>query len=69
MSSFFWNRFHEHIMSPTTLPNNGCKCKMCQVKKENDSSKYLDVTTSNEFVKESRFSYVRPVDAATRLIV
>ena len=27
------------------------------------------MTTSNDFVKEYRFSYIRPVDGATRLIV
>ena len=69
MSSFFWNRVHELIISSTTLPNNGCNYKICQVKQDNDSSKYLDMTTSNDFVKEYRFSYIRPVDGATRLIV
>ena len=32
MSLFFWDRAHEHITSSTTLPNNGCKYKICQVK-------------------------------------
>ena len=40
-----------------------------QVKQDNDPLKYLDMKTSNAFVKESRFSYIRPVDGATRLIV
>ena len=64
ISSFSWNRVHEYIISFTTLPNNGCKYKICQVKKENDSSRYLDVTASNAYVKESRFCYIRPVDGA-----
>ena len=65
----FCNRFHEYIISSKTLPSNGCKYKICQVKQDNDSSKYLDVTSSNAFVKEPRFSYIRPVNGATRLIV
>ena len=47
MSPFFWDRVHEYITSSTTLPNNGCKYKICQVKEDNDSSKYLDVKSSN----------------------
>ena len=69
MSSFFWDRVHEYITSSTTLPNNGCKYKSYQVKENNDSSKYLDMKSSNVFVKESRFSYIRPVDVTPRLIV
>ena len=69
MRLFFWDRVHEHITSSTTLPNNGYKYNICQVKEKNDSSKYVDVNSSNVFVKESRFSYIRPVDGATRLIV
>ena len=65
----FWNRIHGYTISSTILPNNGCKYKICQVKKENDSSKCLDMTTLNAFVKESRFIYIRPVDGATRLVV
>ena len=46
------------------------KYNICQVKDNNESSKYFDVTPSRiMFVKESRFSYIRPVDGATRLIV
>ena len=69
MSSIFWNRVHEYIISSTALANNWCKYKICQVKQDNDSSLYLDAKTSNDFVKESRFSYIRPIDGATRLIV
>ena len=69
MSSFFWDRVHEHITSSITLSNNGCKYKICQVKENNNSSKYLNVKTSNTFAKKSRFSYTRPVDGVTRLIV
>ena len=65
----FWERVHEHIASSTTLPNNWCKYNICQVKENNVSSKYIDVKSSDVFVKESRFSYIRPVDGATRLIV
>ena len=67
--SIFWDQVHEHITSSTTLPNNRCKYKICHIKENNDSSKYLDVKSSNIFVKESRFSYIRPVDGDTRLIV
>ena len=69
MSPFFWKRVLEHITSSTSLPNNGCKYNICQVKENNDSSKYIDVKSSKVFVKESRFSYIRLVDEATRLIV
>ena len=31
--------------------------------------KILDLKTSSAFVKYSRFSYIRPVDGATRLMV
>ena len=69
MSPGFWKIFHEHIISSTSLPNNGCKYNICQVKDDNESSKYIDEKTLQVFVKESRFSYIRPVDGATRLIV
>ena len=63
MNPSFWNRVHEHIISSTTLQNNGFnKYNICQVKDDNESSKYIDETTSQVFVKESRFSYIRPVD-------
>ena len=50
MSPFFWERVHEHITSSTTLPNNGCKYNICQVKENNDSS---SMKSSEVFVKES----------------
>ena len=56
--AIFLDRVHEHITSSTTLPNNGYKYNICQVKEKNDSSKYVDVNSSNVFVKESRFSYI-----------
>ena len=46
-----------------------CKYKICQVLEDNESSEYTDNLTSKVFVKESRFSYIRPVDDTTRLIV
>ena len=49
--SFFWERVHEHLTSSTTLQNNGCKYNICQVKENNDSSKYIDVKSSDVFVK------------------
>ena len=70
MNPGFWKRVHEHIISSTTLQNNGCnKYNICQVKDDNQSSKYIDEITPQVFVKESRFSYIRPVDGAIRLIV
>ena len=65
----YWKRVHKHIIGSTSLPNNGCKYNICQEKDDNESSKYIDAKTSEVFVKESRFSYIRPVDGATRLIV
>ena len=50
MSQGFWKRVHEHIISSTSLPNNGCKYNICQVKDDNESSKYIDVKTSEVFV-------------------
>ena len=65
-----WKRAHKHIISSSTLQSNGCnKSNICQVKDDNESSKYIDEKTLQVFVKESRFSYIRPVDGATRLIV
>ena len=72
MNPGFWNRVHEHIISSTTLQqrHGSNKYNICQVKDNNESSKYFDVTPSRiTFVKESRFSYIRPVDGSTRLIV
>ena len=69
MSSFFWDRVNEHITSSIILPTNECKYKICLGKENNNSSKYLNVKTSNTFAKKSRFSYTRPVDGVTRLIV
>ena len=50
------------------MSNNGCKYKICQVKEDNDLSKYV-IWNFLFFVKEYRFSYTRPVDGATRLII
>ena len=70
MNPVFWNRVHEHIIFLTTLQNiEFNKYNICQVKDDNESSKYIDETIQQVFVKESRFSYIRPVDGATRLIV
>ena len=69
MSPGFWKIFHEHIISSTSLPNNGCKYNICQVKDDNESSQYIDAKTSEVFVKESRFNYIRPVGGAKRLII
>ena len=33
VSPGFWKRVQEHITSSTSLPNNGCKYNICQVKK------------------------------------
>ena len=43
MSPCFWKRVHEHITKSTSLPNNGCMYNICQVKDNNESSKYIDV--------------------------
>ena len=51
MSSFFWDRVNEHITSSIILPTNECKYKICLGKENNNSSKYLDVKTSNAFAK------------------
>ena len=71
MNPGFWNRVHEHIISSTTLDSsnltNSNKYNICQVKNNNISSHYS--VSLKTYVKESRFSYIRPVDGATRLIV
>lgn len=68
MNSYFWSGAHEHLTNNTDLPNNGCNYKICQVKDDNEYSKYFD-KNGNVFIKESRFSYIWPVDGRTRLIV
>ena len=68
MNSFFWSRVHEHFTNNKHLPNNGCKYKFCQVKDDNLYSKYVD-SSRNPFIKEYRFSYIRPVHGSTRSIV
>ena len=45
MSPGFWKRVHEYIISSTSLPNNGYKYNICQVKEDNESSKYIDAKT------------------------
>ena len=45
MSPGFWKRVHEYIISSTSLPNNGCKYNICQVKEDDESSKYIDAKT------------------------
>ena len=71
MNPCFWDRVHEHIISSTTLDSsnltNSNKYNICQVKNNNVTSLYS--VSRITFVKESRFSYIRPVDGATRLIV
>ena len=48
----------------TILPSDGSKYNICQVlKKDNDFAKYM------EEVKQSRFSYIRPIDGTTRLMI
>ena len=71
MNPGFWNRVHEHIISSTSLESSSStnKYNICQVKDNNESSHYCVSPSRIMFVKESRFSYIRPVDGATRLIV
>ena len=45
------------------------KIQYLSSKKKNDSSKYINIKSPEVFVKKYRFSYIRPVDGATRLIV
>ena len=69
MNSFFWKRVYKHLTINTFVLNDECKCNLCQVlNKDNETSKYMD-DDGNAFVKESRFSYIRPIDGNTRLIV
>ena len=74
MNPCFWDRVHEHIISSTTLDSSNLhtssnKYNICQVKSNNVTSLYCVSPSRIMFVKESRFSYIRPVDGATRLIV
>ena len=71
MIPFNWKRVHQLLTS--SLSNNDSKYRMFQVNEDNSLSKYIksDTTTeeSKTYIKESRFSYIRPVHVSTRLIV
>ena len=68
MNSFFWKRVYEHLTINTFLSNDGYKYNLYQVLNEyNESSKYID-NNGNTFIKDSKFSYIRPIDGNTRLI-
>ena len=70
-SPFYWKRVQQLLTS--SLSNNGSKCRIYQVKEDNSLSKCIESTTTTDeiktYIKESRFSYIRPIHGSTRLIV
>ena len=71
MSSFYWKRIHQLLTS--SLFNNDSKYRIYQVKEDNSLFKYIESNTTTEekklYIKESRFSYIRPIQGSTRLII
>ena len=65
----FWIRVKEHFTPEDCYRINPEKCKICQVVYLVDQSKLISLNEKKSFCKESRFSYIGPVDGVTRLKV
>ena len=65
MSPFYWKRVHELITSSITKIDS--RHGIYQVKDNNELCKYVE--NNKTYIKESRFSYIRPIHGSTRLIV
>ena len=77
MSNFLWKRVHQLLTN--SLNKNDSKCRIFQIQDENSvfknsdlNNKYFEIDNTtdqvNTYVKESRFSYIRPIHDSTRLI-
>ena len=61
----FWKRDHEHLTSHKTYKNT--KYKIHQVVYPINTSSIMGITNGMKIIKESRFSYIRPINGLTRL--
>ena len=62
----FQIRVNEHFTPEDCYRINTEKYKICQVVYLVDQSKIIELNEKKRFYKESRFSYIRPVDGVTR---
>ena len=60
MDPMFWQRVHEHLTSHKIYKNT--KYKIHQVVYPINSSSIMATTVGMKVIKESRFSYIRPID-------
>ena len=71
MSPFYLKIIHQLITSSITKIDS--RYGTYQVKENNELCKYVENYSKNEgnktYIKESRFSYIRPIHGSTRLIV
>ena len=69
MENSFWIRVNEHYTPDDCYRKNPDKYKICQVVHPENQPKILSLNEKKSCYKESRFSYIRPVDGITRLKV
>ena len=71
MSPFYWKIVHQLITSSITKFDS--RYGIYQVKENNELCKYVENYSKKEgnktYIKESLFSYIRPIHGSTRLIV
>jgi len=65
----FWIRVNEHFTPDVCYRINPDKYKICQVVSPVNQPKIMSLNSKTNCYKESRFSYIRPVDGITRLKV
>ena len=64
---YFWHRVCEHFTLENTYKKTTNKYEIHQVLKPVDKSSIIRLENGKTMKKESRFSYIRPVDGVTRL--
>ena len=65
--SYFWHRVCENITSENIYKITPKKYEIHQVLQPDNKSSIVNLDNGKNVIKESRFSYIRPVDGVTRL--
>ena len=69
LGNLFWISVDEHFTPEDCYQINPEKYKICHVVYPVDQPKIISSNEKKSCYKESRFSYIRPVDGVTRLKV
>ena len=64
---YFWHRVCEHFTSENIYTITPKKYEIHQVLQPDNKSSIVNLDDGKNVIKESRFSYIRPVDGVTRL--